>query len=60
MAQRLSEPQIQEVLDSMPGGLSGYCKTWGWLTFAKAIEEASVKLNGNEDQGEDDGKLPMG
>lgn len=34
----LDERVIQKIVASMPGGLSGYLKTWGWLDFARALE----------------------
>jgi len=37
----LSDAQISVIAESMPGGLPGYCKGWGWTQFARAIEEAN-------------------
>lgn len=34
----LSEEQIRRIFDKMPGGILGFCKGWGWLTFTRAIE----------------------
>lgn len=36
----LTEETVRRIVDKMPGGLHGYCKTWGWLTFARRIEQA--------------------
>lgn len=35
----LSEAEYSEVMNDMPGGLDGYLRGWGWLTFARAVEE---------------------
>jgi hypothetical protein len=29
----------------MPGGLSGFLNTWGWLPFCKAVEEKLRQKN---------------
>lgn len=34
----LTEDQVSEVFRSMPGGLDGFLRSWGWLPFARAIE----------------------
>ena len=36
----LSAEQIDAIANNMPGGLDGFMKGWGWIQFAKAIEEA--------------------
>lgn len=36
----LSDSKISEIANKMPGGLEGFCKGWGWVQFARAIEEA--------------------
>lgn len=33
----ISEERITEIFRSMPGGVQGFCKTWGYLTFAKCL-----------------------
>jgi hypothetical protein len=35
----LTEDECEAVVDGMPGGQDGYAKTWGWMTFAIAIQE---------------------
>ena len=35
----LTNDEIDATVTAMPGGYEGYLKSWGWLTFAKAIEE---------------------
>jgi hypothetical protein len=35
----LTDAQIDEIAESMPGGLMGFSTTWGWLQFARAIEQ---------------------
>jgi hypothetical protein len=42
---RLSEADINTLVDSMPGGLKGFLKGWGWLNFARAVEDESILLN---------------
>ena len=37
----LSDVQISEIAESMPGGAPGFCRDWGWVQFARAIEEAN-------------------
>lgn len=36
----LSDFQIDTIGESMPDGVSGFLKTWGWRQFTRAIEEA--------------------
>lgn len=36
----LTDAQIDEIARNMPGGMDGFLKGWGWMQFAKAIEEA--------------------
>lgn len=36
---RLSDPDIDTVAQSMPGGLDSFAKLWGWRQFARAIED---------------------
>ena len=36
----LTDEGINEIADSMPGGLDGFLKGWGWQQFARAIEAA--------------------
>lgn len=35
----LTDEEVEDIMNSMPGGLSGYLRLWGWRTFARAIEE---------------------
>jgi hypothetical protein len=35
----LTDDEINATLNAMPGGLEGYLKVWGWLTFAEAVQE---------------------
>lgn len=35
----IPEARIKEIAESMPGGLDGFMKGWGWLQFARAIEQ---------------------
>lgn len=36
----LKDETIRRIVDKMPGGLKGFCVTWGWLNFARRIERA--------------------
>jgi hypothetical protein len=38
----LRDDDIQTVFDSMPGGLEGFLKGWGWKQFARAIEALTI------------------
>ena len=38
--QPMTDAGINEIADSMPGGLAGFMKGWGWQQFARAIEAA--------------------
>ena len=38
----LPDECINEIANSMPGGLAGFMKGWGWQQFARAIEAAHV------------------
>lgn len=33
----ISDARISEIADSMPGGLQGFAKGWGWQQFARAV-----------------------
>lgn len=34
----LTPERIDEIAESMPGGVEGFLKGWGWYQFARAIE----------------------
>ena len=36
----LTDVQIKDIAENMPGGMNGFLKGWGWIQFARAIEEA--------------------
>lgn len=36
----LGDARIDAIAESMPGGMEGFLKSWGWRQFARAIEEA--------------------
>lgn len=38
--QPMTDESINEIAESMPGGLDGFLKGWGWQQFARAIEAA--------------------
>ena len=38
--QGLTDARIDEIARNMPGGMDGFLKGWGWMQFARAIEEA--------------------
>ena len=35
----IPEDRIRQIAEGMPGGLDGFMKGWGWLQFARAIEQ---------------------
>ena len=37
----LADQQIDAIAESMPGGLDGFLKGWGWRQFARAVLEAA-------------------
>ncbi len=37
---KLTDKQIDKIAESMPGGMDGFLKGWGWRQFARAIEQA--------------------
>lgn len=39
--QPLTHQQIDAIAESMPGGLDGFLKGWGWRQFARAVLEAA-------------------
>jgi hypothetical protein len=41
----LTDEDRKRAFDSMPDMLEGFLKTWGWLHFAKAIEEICKEKN---------------
>lgn len=46
--QSLTDDDIIKAFNSLDRGLNGFLKTWGWLTFAKAIEAAIRAKNSGE------------
>lgn len=42
-SQPLTDEGINEIAESMPGGLAGFMKGWGWQQFARAIERAILE-----------------
>jgi hypothetical protein len=47
MTRRLTESQIGEIWNAMPGGDKGFLVEWGYMQFARSIERA---IRGPEDQ----------
>ncbi len=43
--QGLMNEERKGIFESMPGGLDGFCRTWGWLQFSKALETALKEKN---------------
>ena len=35
----IPEARIKEIAENMPGGLDGFLNGWGWLQFARRIEQ---------------------
>ena len=38
----LSNYEIVKIAEGMPGGLQGFCKTWGWVQFGRALLAAAA------------------
>ena len=38
----LSDYEIVKIAEGMPGGLQGFCKTWGWVQFGRALLTAAA------------------
>lgn len=49
MKRRLTESQIGAVFNSMPGGPQGFLIDWGYMQFARAIENAILGPELDED-----------
>ena len=43
----LTDEDRQRAFESLPDMLDGFLKTWGWIHFAKAIENICKEKNGN-------------
>lgn len=41
LRESLTDKQIDAIAESMPGGLDGFLKGWGWRQFARAVLEAA-------------------
>ena len=39
----MTDEEIDEIANSMEGGLDGFLKQWGWRQFARAILEAQAR-----------------
>lgn len=35
----LTDERIDRIAESMPGGVAGFLKEWGWRQFARAVEK---------------------
>ena len=46
----LTDADRERALNSMPDMLEGFMKTWGWLHFAKAIEDICREKNHGSDE----------
>ena len=46
----LADQQIDAIAESMPGGLDGFLKGWGWRQFARAVLEAAPQPPALEQQ----------
>jgi hypothetical protein len=52
---KLTNQQITEAFETMPGGANGFCKTWGYLDFAEALFEAQKAANSTVESTEESG-----
>jgi hypothetical protein len=52
---KLTNQQITEAFETMPGGANGFCKTWGYLDFAEALFEAQKASNSTVETTEESG-----
>ncbi len=43
--QGLTDDERKEIFESMPGGMQGFLRTWGWLLFSKALEQKLKEKN---------------
>lgn len=41
----LTVEELQQVCDTMPGGIESFCKGWGWLQFAQEVEKICREKN---------------
>lgn len=39
----MKDDQVEEIFKAMPGGIQGFCKGWGYLTFAREVLKAEKK-----------------
>lgn len=52
----LTDEDRERAMNSMPGMLEGFMKTWGWLHFAKAIEAICREKNAQPSPAAQEGK----
>lgn len=41
----LTVEELQQVCDTIPGGIESFCKGWGWLQFAQEVEKICREKN---------------
>ena len=46
----LSNYEIVKIAEGMPGGLQGFCKTWGWVQFGRALLTAAAATPPDQDR----------
>jgi len=46
----LSNYEIVKIAEGMPGGLQGFCKTWGWVQFGRALLTAASATPPDQDR----------
>lgn len=39
----LTDAQIDEILNAMPGGVEGWLKSWGYRQFARAVTSKATE-----------------
>lgn len=46
----LSNYEIVKIAEGMPGGVQGFCKTWGWVQFGRALLTAAAATPPDQDR----------
>lgn len=46
----LSNYEIIKIAEGMPGGVQGFCKTWGWVQFGRALLDVAAATPPDQDR----------